>query len=195
MRPPWAGGQCGAKEDHDDQKDREWPAPVEGDTSAVSDSRNDNNEPSTTANQINSANRGEAHMDGSQGKTFDATRTLDSLTKTTEQITSFSQGNVEAIMRSGQVWAAGCQAISKTMATTAQAHFDQTMSAWKALTTVKSPKEATDLRASLTQRSLQSAFAETGKLTDATMRLAEQTMAPIVERFTLVTEKFTRPAD
>jgi hypothetical protein len=134
-------------------------------------------------------------MDGSQGKTFDATRTLDSLTKTTEQITSFSQGNVEAIMRSGQVWAAGCQAISKTMATTAQVHFDQTMSTWKALMTVKSLGEAMDLRASLTHAPFETAFAEAGKLTDASMRLAEQTMAPIVERCRLAAEKFTRPAD
>ena len=115
--------------------------------------------------------------------------------KTAEELVAFGQGNVEAIMRSGQIWAAESQAISKTMATTAQTHLDQTMSAWKALTTVKSLKEAADLRGSLAQRSVQTAFAEAGKLTDATMRLAEQTMAPIVERFTLVTEKFTRPAD
>jgi hypothetical protein len=161
----------------------------------VSDGRNDNNEPSTTANQINSANMGEAHMDGSQGKTFDATRTLDSLTKTTEQITSFSQGNVEAIMKSGQIWAAGCQAISKTMATTAQAHLDQTMSVWKALISVKSLKEAMDLRASLPHTSFETAFSETGKVTDATMKLAKQTMTPIIERFRLASEKFTRPAN
>jgi hypothetical protein len=134
-------------------------------------------------------------MDGSQGKTFDATRTLGSLTKTTEQITSFGQGNVEAIMRSGQVWAAGCQAISKTMASTAQAHFDQGMSVWKALISVKSLKEAMDLRASLPHTSFETAFSETGKVTDATMKLAEQTMTPIIERFRLASEKFTRPAN
>lgn len=130
-------------------------------------------------------------MDGSQGKTFDATRTLDSLTKTTEQITSFSQGNVEAIMRSGQVWAAGCQAMSKTMAAAAQAHLSQTMTNWKALISVRSLKEAMDLRANVTHTSFETTFAETRKFTDASMRLAEQTMAPITERITLAVEKFT----
>jgi phasin family protein len=171
------------------------PRPSKVTTSAVADGRNDGNEPSTTGNQINNANRGEAHMDGSQGKTFDATRTLDSLTKTTEQITSFSQGNVEAIMRSGQVWAVGCQAISKTMAATAQTHLDQTMSAWRALITVKSLREAMDLRASLTHAPFETAFAEAGKLTDASMKLVEETMAPITERITLAAEKFKQPAN
>jgi hypothetical protein len=50
-----------------------------------------------------------------------------------------------------------------------------------------------DLRASLMDTSFQVAFAETGKLADESMRLAEQTMAPITERITLAVEKFTHP--
>jgi hypothetical protein len=164
-------------------------------TSAVIPGWNRGEEPSASAKRIETSNKEDDNMDGSTGMTMDATKTMANLTKATEQMASFCRGNVEAILKSGQIWAAESQAISKTMATTAQTHLDQTMSAWKALTTVKSLKEAADLRASLAQRSVQTAFAEAGKLTDATMRLAEQTMAPIVERFTLVTEKFTRPAD
>lgn len=134
-------------------------------------------------------------MDGSQENTFDASRTLDNLTKATEQITSFSQGNVEAILKSGQVWAAGCQAISKTMAATAQTQLDQTMSTWKALTTVKSLSEAMDLRASLRPAPFETAFAEAGKLTDASMKLVEETMAPITERIMLAAEKFKHPVN
>jgi phasin family protein len=117
------------------------------------------------------------------------------LTKTTAEITSFSQGNFEAIMKSGQVWVAGWQAMSKTMAASAQAHLDQSKSTWKALISVKSLKEAMDLRASLMDTSFQAAFAETGKLADQLMRLAEQTMAPITERITLAVEKFAHPTN
>jgi phasin family protein len=97
-------------------------------------------------------------------------------------------------MKSGQVWAAGWQDIAKTMAGTAQAHLDQTMSTWKALASVKSLQEATGLRASLPHTSFETAFAETGKLTDASIKLVEQAMAPIMERFTLAVEKFTHKA-
>jgi hypothetical protein len=97
-------------------------------------------------------------------------------------------------MRSGQIWVTGCQAISKTIAATAQAHLDQNMSIWKALISVRSLKDAMEVQARLTQTSLQMAVAETVKLTDATMRLTEQTMAPIMESFTLPVEKSNRPA-
>ena len=129
-------------------------------------------------------------MDGSNGMIRDATKTITKLTKTASELTSFGQGNVEAIMRSGQIWAAGYQEISKAMAAAAQAHFDRTTSAWKALASVKSLKEAMDLRGRLTQTSFETAFAETGKLADASAKLAEQAMAPITERVAVALETF-----
>jgi hypothetical protein len=47
-------------------------------------------------------------MDGLQRTAFDSKITIVNLTKTTEGVTAFNQGNVEALMKSGQVWAAGC---------------------------------------------------------------------------------------
>jgi hypothetical protein len=164
-------------------------------TSAVIPGWNRGEEPSASAEQIETSDKGEAHMDDSTGMTIDATKTVPNLTKATEQMASFSQGNIEAIMRSGQVWAAGCHALSKTMASTAQTHLDQTVSVWKALISVRSLKEAMELQANLPHMPFETVFAETGKVTDATMRLAEQTMTPIVERFRLAAERFTRPAD
>ena len=98
-------------------------------------------------------------------------------------------------MKSGQVWAAGWQDITKTMAGTAQAHLDQTMSTGRALASAKSLQEATDLRASLMRTCFQTVFAETGKLTEASMKLVDETMAPIMARITLAAEKFTRQAN
>ena len=46
---------------------------------------------------------------------------------------AFSQGNVEAMVKSGQIWAAGVQDIGKQIAANAQASFDETMSTFKAL--------------------------------------------------------------
>jgi phasin family protein len=116
----------------------------------------------------------------------------DSFMKTTEGMTSFSHGDVEAIMKSGQIWAAGCQTISQTMAATAQARLDQIISTWKALSSVKSLQEAIDLQTGLARAPLETAFAETGKLTEASMRLAEQTMAPLTARMTLLITNSTR---
>ncbi len=57
---------------------------------------------------------------------------------------------------------------------------------------MKSLKEAMDLQASLARTSLEAAVSEGGKLTDASMKLAEQTMAPLTARVTLAVEKFAR---
>jgi hypothetical protein len=48
-------------------------------------------------------------MDGSHGIIFDPKMTVETLTKTTEKITSLGQENVEAMIKSGKIWAAGYQ--------------------------------------------------------------------------------------
>jgi phasin family protein len=114
--------------------------------------------------------------------------------KTAEEMLSFGKGNVEAVVKSSQILAAGYQDLGKSFAATAQAQFDQTMSTWKAMTGVKSLKDAFDLQTSLVRTSFETAVAETGKLTDASIKLSEQALAPITARVTLAVEKFSRTA-
>jgi phasin family protein len=114
--------------------------------------------------------------------------------KTAEEMVAFGQGNLEAFTKSGQIWAAGVQDISKQFAATAQASFDETLSLFKAFGTVKSLKDAVELQSSLTRTSLEKAVAETTKLTDASLKLTEQALAPISARVTLAIEKFSKAA-
>ena len=114
--------------------------------------------------------------------------------KTAEEFVAFGQGNLEALLKSGQIWAAGVQDLSKQMAATAQASFDETMSTFKAMTSVKSLKDAMDLQASLARSTLEKTLAESGKLTDASFKLTEQAIAPITARVSLAVEKFAKSA-
>jgi len=114
--------------------------------------------------------------------------------RTAEEFMSFGQGNVEAVMRSGRIWSEGVQDLGKSFAASAQAQFDQAMSTFKALAGVKSLKEAMDLQANLARSSVETAVNETSRLTDASMKLAEQAFAPITQRVTLAVEKFGRAA-
>jgi len=114
--------------------------------------------------------------------------------KTAEEFVAFGQGNLEALLKSGQIWAAGVQDLSKQMAATAQASFDETMSTFKAMTSVKSLKDAMDLQASLARSTLEKTLAESGKLTDASFKLTEQAIAPLTARVTLAVEKFAKSA-
>lgn len=120
--------------------------------------------------------------------------TMENAMKSTEEFVSFGQGNVEAMMKSGQIWATGLQDLSKHFAATAQASMDETMATVKAMSAVKSLKEAMDMQSGLAKTALEKMMAESGKLTDASMKLAEQAMAPLTARVTLATEKFGRTA-
>ncbi|MBS0562566.1 MAG: phasin family protein [Proteobacteria bacterium] len=114
--------------------------------------------------------------------------------KTAEEMVTFGQGNLEAVMKSSQILAAGVQEMQKKFAAQAQASFEETVSTMKALTSVKSVKDAFDLQAGLARSAMERSIAEGGKLTDASFKLTEQVMAPLTARVTLAVEKFAKPA-
>ncbi len=131
---------------------------------------------------------------GFQATQTEAENTMDKTVKSAEEFVSFSQGNFEAMMKAGQIWAAGVQDLQKTFAATAQAQVEAAMGTMKAMSGVKSIKEAMDLQTTLARSSMETAMAETGKLTDASVKLAEQALAPITARVIPVVEKFGRVA-
>ena len=118
------------------------------------------------------------------------TQTMERAMKTAEEMMQFGQGNLEAWVKSSQILAAGLQDIGKQVAANAQATFEETMSTFKAMTGVRSMKEAFDMQATLTRSAMEKAMAETGRLTEASFKLAEQSAAPLAARFSLVVEKF-----
>jgi phasin family protein len=114
--------------------------------------------------------------------------------KTAEELLAFSQGNVEAMVKSGQIWAAGVQDIGRQLAASAQASFDETMSTFKAISSAKSLKDAFELQAGLARSTLEKTMSESGKLTDASMKLTEQVLAPLTARVSVAMDKFSKSA-
>jgi phasin family protein len=130
---------------------------------------------------------------------FEATQTkmkegVEKAMKTAEEFVAFSQGNLEAVMKSSQIWATGVQDLSKHLAAAAQASLDESMSAFKALSSVKSLKDAFELQSSFARAALEKSLAESGKLTDASFKLTEQALAPITARVSVAVEKFAKAA-
>jgi len=99
--------------------------------------------------------------------------------KTAEEMFSFYQGNIEAIAHSSQIFASGMQDLSQRMAATAKTTLEETLSTMRALSSVKS---------------LEKAVAQTGQIADSSIKLTEQTFAPITARMTLAVEKFSKTA-
>ena len=119
---------------------------------------------------------------------------MQKLMKTAEDMFAFSQGNFEALAKSSQILATGLQDIGQTVATAAKASMDETITTFKAMSSVKSVKEAMDLQSALLRTSLEKAVSHTSQITDSSMKLSEQAIAPITARVSLATEKFGRVA-
>jgi phasin family protein len=122
------------------------------------------------------------------------TQGMKTMLKTTEDLVAFGQANLEAFVKSGQIWSAGVQELTKQMATSAKASFEDSVSTFKAISTAKSVKEAIDLQSTFAKAALEKAMAESNKLTDASIKLTEQTLAPITARVTVAVETFGKTA-
>jgi phasin family protein len=146
---------------------------------------------STVANMKEGIAKATAGFEATQVKMKEG---VEKAMKTAEELVAFSQGNVEAILKSSQIWAAGVQDLSKSLAAAAQASFDDSMSTFKALTGVKSLKDAFELQSSFARAAMEKSLAESGKLTDASFKLTEQALAPITARVSVAVEKFAKAA-
>jgi phasin family protein len=110
--------------------------------------------------------------------------------KTAEEALAFNQGNMEALVKATQIYAAGFQDISKHIAAASKVSLEESMAFTKSLMGVKSVKEAVDLQTGFAKSSIEKAMTESNKLTDATVKLAEQAIAPLTARMTLAAETF-----
>jgi phasin family protein len=122
------------------------------------------------------------------------TQGMKTMMKSTEDFVAFGQANLEAFVKSGQIWSAGVQELTKQFATSAKASFEESVSTFKAISTCKSVKEAMEMQSTFAKAALEKAMAESNKLTDASIKLTEQTLAPITARVTVAVETFGKAA-
>ena len=110
------------------------------------------------------------------------------------EATEFAKGNVEAIVESTKVYAAGVQDLSKAYAAEAKSAFETLTADVKELASVKSPAELFQLQARLARRNFDALVAYGSKSTDAVSKLASEAFAPISGRISLAAEKISKPA-
>lgn len=119
---------------------------------------------------------------------------VEKVMKTTGDFLTFGQGNVEALVKSGQIWAAGLQDLGKQVAATAQAQIEDTVSAFKAIAGARTVKDAFDVQTTLARTTIEKTLADSGRLTETSIKLTEQALAPVTARVSLAVEKFGRAA-
>ncbi len=122
-----------------------------------------------------------------------ATKATEGMMKAAEEAAEFGRGNIEAMTKAAQLWATGTQDLARQYAAVAQGFADHAMESAKALSSVKSLKEAADLQASFAKAAFEKSSAETSKFQEAVLRLTESASAPITARMQIAMEKLSKP--
>jgi phasin family protein len=112
----------------------------------------------------------------------------------TEDFVELGQANMEAFVKSGQIWTAGMQEQMKQFATTTKASFDEFVATFKAISSAKSVTEAVELQSKFATSVVEKIVVESNNLINTSIKLTEQTLAPITARVTDAVEIFGKTA-
>ena len=93
-----------------------------------------------------------------------------------------------------QLYVAGVQDLGKQTMAMVQGLADQAIAGAKALSTVKSLKEAAEIQATYTRAAMERSLRRRRKLQEAALKLVETSFAPLSARMTLAVEKFVEAA-
>lgn len=110
------------------------------------------------------------------------------------EMTEFTKGNVEAMVESSKIFAAGAQSLGKTYVEEAKSAYEALTADVKEMAAVKSPTELFQLQGKIARRNFDTLVATSSKNTEAFLKLANDTFAPLTGRVEVATEKLAKVA-
>jgi len=131
-------------------------------------------------------------------KIFGATRervekASQSAFKAVEDLQKLSKENLEAYVQASTIFAKGCEQFGKAWMSFTQESLEQSAAAAKALLGAKSVREAVDLQTEFAKTSFDKLVAESTKLSEQSVKTANEAFEPINARFTVAVEKMWKP--
>jgi len=109
-----------------------------------------------------------------------------------EDVSGFSKENIDAVMASSAVLSKGLQDFNKTWFALAQDAMEQNVAATKKMLGCKNVAEVVEVQSDLAKANYDKAVTEGRKLSDMTIKLAEEATAPITSRVNSTVETFTK---
>jgi phasin family protein len=102
----------------------------------------------------------------------------------------FSKLNAEATVESGKVAATVAQGLAQTAVATAKKNWETTTAHAKAVAAVKEPVDFFKLQSDFARTQFDAVVAEFSKATEANLKLAGEIVAPLQNRFAVVSNEF-----
>ncbi len=109
-----------------------------------------------------------------------------------EDLVQFNKDTMDVMVKSSTILVQGVQDLSKSWLGLAQESIQEQMAASKALMGAKTLKEVIDLQSSLAKSQFDKVMAESSKLSESGMKLAEEALAPINGHLSVAVEKFSK---
>ncbi len=106
----------------------------------------------------------------------------------------FTKGNVEALVESGKILAAGLQTLGKDYVAEGKTAFETVQADIKELAAVKSPADFFKLQGEILRRNFDAAVAVGSKHSEAVLKLSNDAFAPVSTRVSLAIEKVKKAA-
>jgi hypothetical protein len=106
----------------------------------------------------------------------------------------FAKGNLEAVVESGKILAAGVQTLGATAVADGKVALETLTAEVKELAAVRSPVDFFKLQVEFARRNFDIAVAQTSKNSEAMLKLVNEAAAPISGRVNLAVEKVKRAA-
>lgn len=113
--------------------------------------------------------------------------------KAVEDIQKLSKENLEAYVQASTIFAKGFEQLGKAWMALSQEALEQSAAAAKALLGAKSVREAVDLQTEFAKSTFDKFVTESTKLSEQTVKTANEAFEPINARFTVAVEKLWKP--
>lgn len=114
--------------------------------------------------------------------------------KSYDELTVYGKGNVEAVVKAGSIYARGLEDLSKMLMAITQSQFEASVSAAKAVLGCTSLRQMVDVQTDLARSHFDKFVADGSKLSEISLKVANETLEPIQARVNVAVEKFMKPA-
>ena len=115
--------------------------------------------------------------------------------KVLEDVTKFQKDNLEAVVSASNVYAKGFETFGKTWYALTQETVEASAAVAKALLGAKTLKEAVDLQTDFAKTTFDKFVAEGTKLSEMSIKVANEALEPINARVNVAVEKLLKPAN
>ncbi len=110
-----------------------------------------------------------------------------------EDAVSYGKANIDAVMKANAIFVKGVQDINKVLFGLAQESIDDNVAASKKFLGCKTVQDVVETQTAFATSNYAKALKDGGKITDMSVKLAEEAGQPIAKRVNETVEKITKP--